>query len=458
MAAPGGSGVTPVGCRRREQTRARYPDSTGLRRARRGARVLRGLRHWRADRLAAPDLVDRPFAGTGRCQIPYLARHCRVVTFDGRGNGRSDRPAAVRRTTGGSPRDALAVMDHRGRARGGRVAGAVPGERASSSRPSTRSGSAALVLIAPDLQLSAEPAEEEGPYPFDEELATDGRLGQVQPPLLAARLTAASSSSSSAQVFTEPHSTKQIEDAIGWGLETDPETHRPRHGRGNGRNDRDSALAALRPGALPDAGHPGHGGRGRRARPAGRRWRPRPGARLVTLEGSGHAPHLRDPVARTCVMRDFALPAGAAAALAPGPGRGPSARCTSPRRSASATPSATWRSPTSCASCIPDLRDRLAGPAPGHRACWRRAASASTRPARDLASESAHIESEAAEHDLHCLPGHPADGRDPAGQLHGLPRPRPRARTTTCGSATRPGNSTTTCTRTRSRSAPPTPG
>ena len=26
------------------------------------------------------------------------------------------------------------------------------------------------------------------------------------------------------QVFCEPHSTKQIEDAIGWGLETDPDT------------------------------------------------------------------------------------------------------------------------------------------------------------------------------------------------------------------------------------------
>jgi pimeloyl-ACP methyl ester carboxylesterase len=27
-----------------------------------------------------------------KLQIPYLARHCRVLTFDGRGNGRSDRP------------------------------------------------------------------------------------------------------------------------------------------------------------------------------------------------------------------------------------------------------------------------------------------------------------------------------------------------------------------------------
>ena len=27
-----------------------------------------------------------------KMQIPYLARHHRVLTFDGRGNGRSDRP------------------------------------------------------------------------------------------------------------------------------------------------------------------------------------------------------------------------------------------------------------------------------------------------------------------------------------------------------------------------------
>ncbi len=31
-----------------------------------------------------------------KAQIPYLARHYRVVTFDGRGNGRSDRPKVPR--------------------------------------------------------------------------------------------------------------------------------------------------------------------------------------------------------------------------------------------------------------------------------------------------------------------------------------------------------------------------
>ena len=43
-------------------------------------------------------------------QIPYLARHCRVVTFDGRGNGRSDRPPSGYDEPEFAA-DALAVMD-----------------------------------------------------------------------------------------------------------------------------------------------------------------------------------------------------------------------------------------------------------------------------------------------------------------------------------------------------------
>ena len=38
-----------------------------------------------------------------KMQIPYLARHCRVLTFDGRGNGRSDRPGAAATTSASSP-------------------------------------------------------------------------------------------------------------------------------------------------------------------------------------------------------------------------------------------------------------------------------------------------------------------------------------------------------------------
>src|SRR5206468_3329511 len=47
-----------------------------------------------------------------KAQVPYLARHFRVITFDGRGNGESDRPldpeSYADRTFAA---DALAVMD-----------------------------------------------------------------------------------------------------------------------------------------------------------------------------------------------------------------------------------------------------------------------------------------------------------------------------------------------------------
>ena len=43
-----------------------------------------------SDRICPfPDIVNDPFAALEDAGIPYLARHCRVVTFDGRGNGRS---------------------------------------------------------------------------------------------------------------------------------------------------------------------------------------------------------------------------------------------------------------------------------------------------------------------------------------------------------------------------------
>jgi pimeloyl-ACP methyl ester carboxylesterase/predicted glycosyltransferase len=47
-----------------------------------------------------------------KAQIPFLARHCRVVTFDGRGNGRSGRISGVsNHTRGENVADMVAVLD-----------------------------------------------------------------------------------------------------------------------------------------------------------------------------------------------------------------------------------------------------------------------------------------------------------------------------------------------------------
>jgi pimeloyl-ACP methyl ester carboxylesterase len=78
----------------KEQTRARDPDRSGnLERS--GVRIAYEV-YGRGD----PTVLLLPtwsvvHSRQWKAQIPYLARHARVVTFDGRGNGDSDRPAGV---------------------------------------------------------------------------------------------------------------------------------------------------------------------------------------------------------------------------------------------------------------------------------------------------------------------------------------------------------------------------
>jgi len=95
----------------REQTRARYPDESGHV-DRDGIRVF-----YEVYGSGEPTILFLPTWSIihSRCwkmQIPYLARHCRVITFDPRGNGHSDRPEEP----GGYDEakfvaDALAVLD-----------------------------------------------------------------------------------------------------------------------------------------------------------------------------------------------------------------------------------------------------------------------------------------------------------------------------------------------------------
>ena len=84
-------------------------------------------------------------------------------------------------------------------------------------------------------------------------------------------------------MFTEPHSTKPIEDGVGWGLETTPETLIATVIDGLDEEDR---ARTGRSGALPGAGHPGD--RDRDHRQAGERAGGGDRRRFVLLEGRGH--------------------------------------------------------------------------------------------------------------------------------------------------------------------------
>ena len=286
----------------REQTRARCPDECGYA-ERDGVRV-----YYEAFGAGEPATLFLPtweitHSRTWKCQIPYFARHGRVMTFDRRGNGRSDRPLHVgaydRRATLG---DALAVLD---RAGAGRVVvvswcGAGDDLLLAVEYPERVAG---LVLIAPDLLLTDDPAVEEGPYPFDEEpLTLEGWAKWNRRYWL--RDWPGFVEFFFGQTFTEPHSTKQIEDAIGWGLQTDPQTIL-RGMDAEWLNDRGSALrlcAQVRcPTLVIQGSEDAVVGPARGAAVAAAI----PHARLVTLEGCGHAPHLRDPVATNLLIRDF---------------------------------------------------------------------------------------------------------------------------------------------------------
>ena len=154
----------------REQTRARYPDQSGYAK-REGVRL-----YYEVYGSGEPTIFLLPtwsivHSRVWKMQIPYLARHCRVITFDGRGNGRSDRPAAGYGEDEFAA-DALAVMDVTATERAVIVSLSVGAQRAlilADEHPDRVTGA---VFICPAVPLAA-PLPERAHYPWDEVLATD---------------------------------------------------------------------------------------------------------------------------------------------------------------------------------------------------------------------------------------------------------------------------------------------
>ena len=382
---------------RREQSRARYPDETGYV-ERDGVRVFFEVYGEGEPSVLLLPTWEIVHSRAWKCQIPYLARHGRVVTFDRRGNGRSDRPGDVhaydRRASVG---DGLAVLDRVGVERVVVVSWCGGGDDLilAVEHPARVLG---LVLIAPDFLLTDDPADEEGPYPFDEEPVTLEGWAKWNrhywlrdwPGFLEFFLT---------QTFTEPHSTKQIEDAIGWGLQTDPETL-IRGIESDWPNDRGQAVRLCGQVRCPTLVIQGSQdavvGPARGAAVADAI----PKARLVTLEGCGHAPHLRDPVATNLLIRDFAIPSSV---------RSWARAHARPKRALYIS------SPIGLGHAQRDLAiaDELRKLRPALEIDWLaqhpvtkvlEARGERIHPgSRHLASESGHVESESAEHDLHCF-------------------------------------------------------
>jgi pimeloyl-ACP methyl ester carboxylesterase len=296
--------ATPVTSERRppaEQTRARLPDAEGHV-ERDGVRV-RWERHGDGD----PTLLLLPawsivHSRQWKAQVPYLARHYRVLTFDGRGNGRSDRPPGAEAYDDDQyVADALAVLDATGTgqavlvglSRGGRWAVEL-----AAARPERVLGA---MLIDPAL-TSLAPLPREQASSFDEELdRTDGWAKFNRHYWLREYRDFLEFFAS--QAFSEPHSTKQIEDMVGWGLETTPETLIATQlgAQPAGREEMEAILGRVRCPVLVVHGDDD------RVRPhaVGAAAAELTGGTLVTIEGGGHCPQARHPVRINLLLREF---------------------------------------------------------------------------------------------------------------------------------------------------------
>jgi pimeloyl-ACP methyl ester carboxylesterase len=238
-------------------------------------------------------------------QIPYLARHCRVVTFDGRGNGKSDRPAEPEAYDEREfAADAIAVMDATETEEAVIVGFSMGGQRGLILAAEHPERVAAAAFIGPSFPGGGEPLRERWEYSFDEEYDTDEGWAKFNKHYWLRDYRGFVEFFMS-RMFTEPHSTKPIEDTVGWALETDAQTLvatvetpvlTPEEARELAARVRcpvlvvhgedDAVVSVTRGIAMAE----------------------QTGGEAVTIEGSGHAPHVRDPVKVNLLLRDFVSP------------------------------------------------------------------------------------------------------------------------------------------------------
>ena len=331
-----------------------------------------------------------------KAQVPYLARRFRVITVEGRGNGRADRPVtAAAYSDREYVDDAIAVLDATGVERavlGGLSMGGRHALQLAAWYPERAAG---VVTFGAALPWPVPPD-------FDQPKDSYTGWGMANRHYWLADYRGWVEFFIS-QAFTEPHSIKQREDGVGWGLETTAETllrtvpavasvteakaeatcRQLRcpvllvHGDQDGIVPYETSVALAR-------------------------WT---GGRLVTIHGGGHATAMRDPVQANLLIRGFAE------SLAPGtPGQRTWTRGRDRRKRVLYVSSPIGlghaRRDLAIAAELrarhPDLQIDWLAQHPVTRVLQEQGER--VHPAsRWLASESSHIESEAGEHDLNVF-------------------------------------------------------
>ncbi|GAB3599342.1 hypothetical protein GCM10027446_31100 [Angustibacter peucedani] len=159
-----------------------------------------------------------------KAQVGYLSRRYRVVTFDGRGSGRSGRPSgAAAYTDEQHAADVLAVLDATGTEQAVLVSlscGAAWSVHVATQAPERVLG---VFAIAPSCGLDV-------PSPSRDHVLWDARLDTTEGWAKYNEHYWLEGGYDDfvdfffARMFSEPHSTKQVEDCTGWAHETTPRT------------------------------------------------------------------------------------------------------------------------------------------------------------------------------------------------------------------------------------------
>jgi pimeloyl-ACP methyl ester carboxylesterase len=242
-------------------------------------------------------------AAHGRFQIADLARHFRVVTFDGRGNGRSDRPSGSEAYAEQEfVADAVAVLDATGTDRAVVIGCSLATFwllRLAAEHPDRV---LAGISTGTNLPLAAGHPRPSQAVPFQAPYTSTEGWAKFNAAYIHEQYEDFLRFFFE-QVWTEPHSRGVIEDSVTWGLETTPQTlidtalapgirtteealelaSRVRcpmlvmHGR------EDAVTPMARSVTLAEVTH----------------------GRLVILEGSGHCSANRDPFTFNQLVREF---------------------------------------------------------------------------------------------------------------------------------------------------------